>query len=364
MSMDISVYLADQNPQRDRSLGITNVTDLILRGLVAHEGIQLETICSRSSYSLNDDRIRQTVLPFPTDNMITRLLADNIHVFASKAKPDLFFYPKGFLPLLFKSRQPCVGIVHDTILLWSNDNYPEERSRINYRYWIENLKRSVARFDLILTVSEFSRRSILECADRLSINAPDIVVTYNAVPGEFSGMTSDKNDYVVHLASRAPHKKTAWLVEEWIRALDSGRDLPRLILIGSLPDGVQGPVDRQIGIEALSFLPPDQYRRKIAAARALILPSEIEGFGLPALESYLLGTPVCYVAETAVDEILGMPEKTGCFSLSDSATLFSALESVIALPRDEIWKTAKRLGDTYNPVKYTDRIADILRYFV
>ena len=30
-------------------------------------------------------------------------------------------------------------------------------------------------------------------------------------------------------------------------------------------------------------------------ARALILPSEIEGFGLPALEAYYLGTPVCFV---------------------------------------------------------------------
>ena len=37
----------------------------------------------------------------------------------------------------------------------------------------------------------------------------------------------------------------------------------------------------------------------------LLLPSEIEGFGLPALEAYYLSTPVVYVRGTAVEEILG-----------------------------------------------------------
>ena len=59
-------------------------------------------------------------------------------------------------------------------------------------------------------------------------------------------------------------------------------------------------------------LPTQDLQDLIAKARALLLPSEIEGFGIPAVEAYQLGTPVAYVRDTAVDEIVG-PDSPGGF---------------------------------------------------
>ena len=49
------------------------------------------------------------------------------------------------------------------------DRYPQARSGAAYFYWLGVLKRSIARFDLILTVSEFSKTGIEEFCGRYSI---------------------------------------------------------------------------------------------------------------------------------------------------------------------------------------------------
>ncbi len=362
--MNISVYLADQNPHRDRSLGITNMTAVLLRHMLEYDNLRLEAISSRSSYSLDDDRIRQTQLPWRSDRMIGRLLADNLHPLFKQTKPNLWLYPKGFLPFLRRPAQPCVGFIHDTILLWSLDRYPEARSMINYGYWVKNLRRSVARFDLILTVSESAKSQILAFCERFNVKCPPLEVVYES-PGEVNIPSNiEQSDCVVHLASRAPHKRTAWLVDEWRAALKRGKDLPRLLLIGSLPQGYEKLIESVNGIEKSHYLRDDDYRRTIASARALILPSEIEGFGLPALEAYMLGTPVCYVEGTAVDEILAMPGNTGCFSLSSSESLFAALDAVLSLETAEIHETGARLKKEYAANRFAKRVVKVICDFV
>ena len=79
------------------------------------------------------------------------------------------------------------------------------------------------------------------------------------------------------------------------------------------------------------FLEDSALQTAYREARALILPSEIEGFGLPALEAYYLGTPVCFIENTSVEEILRIATDKGSFSLEAKQTLFSALEEVMAI---------------------------------
>lgn len=361
MIMNISVYLADQNPHRDRSMGISNMTDVLLKEMICHKDLRLETICSRSSYSLPDDRILRTELPWRSDWIPGRLSADNLHPLFAKSDPDLWLYPKGYLPYLRRPSRPCVGIVHDTILLWSYDKYPEERSRLNYGYWLSNLKRSISGFDRILTVSGSAEAQIKELCARFDIQPPPIDLVYES-PGDIE-MPSDveQSDYLVHIASRAPHKRTAWLIGQWLRELKRGADLPRLLLLGSLPGGCAELIESIDGIEKLPYLDEEKYRRTIAAARALIFPSEIEGFGLPALEAYLLGTPVCYVSGTAVEEVLGMPGHIGAFTLKSPESLFAALDQVCSMEPTLLDETASRLRMQYQPDIFADSVAAILR---
>jgi glycosyltransferase involved in cell wall biosynthesis len=193
----------------------------------------------------------------------------------------------------------------------------------------------VRKFDLIITVSEFSKRSILEFADRYRIEAPPIYVTYQGstiLPSVNSDRSS--RNYVLHFASKAPHKKTNWLLQEWGRLQASGVSLPPLRLIGDLDFAGRAVAEGLRNIVASEFVDRQEIGNTIGNALALILPSEIEGFGLPALEAYYCETPVVYVAGTAVEEVLGLSAPGG-FRLDDNS--FSvALHEALALDTSKI----------------------------
>jgi glycosyltransferase involved in cell wall biosynthesis len=96
-------------------------------------------------------------------------------------------------------------------------------------------------------------------------------------------------------------------------------------------------------------------------ARALILPSEIEGFGLPALEAYYLGTPVCYVRNTSVEEILAVATSKGGFSLDSSESLHHALAEVMAMDHDEVRTCGLKLREFYTAEKVAKRMLSVFR---
>ncbi len=211
-----------------------------------------------------------------------------------------------------------------------------------HSYWIGVLKHSIKKLDLILTVSEFSRRGILEFCERYRLKPPPIIVTYEGteVLSERLENPKEKKDYVVHLASTLPHKKTQWLIKRWSVLQKEIADLPTLRLIGRAASNFDLTTLRNVEVD--EFLSQPDLEAVIAAARALILPSEIEGFGLPALESFYLRTPVAYVKGTAVEEILGTGTPGG-FDLNDDVSFASALQAALAMSPHSIESKASEL---------------------
>ena len=65
---------------------------------------------------------------------------------------------------------------------------------------------------------------------------------------------------------------------------------------------------RDAGTEHLvhwtGFVPDEELRPLLAGATALLLPSEAEGFGLPAVEAAACGTPVIATVESPLPELL------------------------------------------------------------
>ena len=107
------------------------------------------------------------------------------------------------------------------------------------------------------------------------------------------------------------------------------------------------------------FLEDQALQAAYRGARALILPSEIEGFGLPALEAYYLGTPVCFVKDTSVEEVLAVATGKGSFRLDSPDSLFSALEEVMAMTADEIRACGLKLRGTYASDKVCERMVKV-----
>ena len=355
----ITFYCADQNPHRDRSRGITNYTASLLRHLQETGELQMEVIVSKSSPPLLDG-IPHRRLPFRTDHLPGRLVADHLHPFLAtqrrrSTKNVVWHYPKGFLPFGMQARAPRVGTLHDMILPFYAERYPASRPAMDFRYWLSLNKWSIARFDLIMTVSEFSRTAILEFCARHTIRCPPMIVTYQGVDIGDAASTlvpgkQEKDGSVLHLASRLPHKGTGWLLRQWLRLEETAwEDLPPLRLVGEVDEETQRLL---AGVRTARLEPPLPRREMLATlarASALVLPSEIEGFGLPALEAYAVGTPVAYVRGTAVEEILGggLP---GAFTMNEADgtdSLRAALGEILSMTPGEIARTAATLDERF-----------------
>jgi glycosyltransferase involved in cell wall biosynthesis len=114
-----------------------------------------------------------------------------------------------------------------------------------------------------------------------------------------------------------------------------------LLLVGTLSEDVfHGNVDEiratvlAAGTEALvhwtGFVPDDELRHLHSGATALVLVSEAEGFGLPAVEAAACGTPVIATVESPLPELLaggGFFVKPG-----DTAALADAMVRLLSEP--------------------------------
>ena len=359
----VLAYLADQNPGHDRSYGISRMSQVVLESLHAGGRIDVEAIVSRTSQRLDIDTNSTAVLPWGTRLKSVRLLTDHLHplFLLHRGTPDIHYFPKGYLPLLHNYCKPSVVTIHDTIIQYDFDHYRTWRKGWEYRYWEWMLKHTLRKADRILTVSESAKRQVLNFMDRHGIPSKEITVTYEPCLYESipQPLEPNKMNYVMHLASSEPHKRTAHLIRWWHEAELAGQSLPILHLIGSVPTEVSALLASSHCIVKQPFLEESALQAAYLGARALILPSEIEGFGLPALEAYYLGTPVCFVKGTSVEEVLSVVTDKGGFSLDNPDSLWQALSEVMAMTSDQIHTYGLKLRETYAAEKVAARMVSI-----
>lgn len=362
--LKVTTYLADQNPGHDRSFGISRMSQVVLGALQKTGEVSVETITSKTSQQ-PPESISTRLLPWGTRNKMIRLLTDHLHPLFERGDSScgIYYFPKGYLPWASHFARPSAVTIHDTIIQYDEDHYPKWRKSKDYAYWAWMLKHTLRKADLVLTVSESSKEQILRFMKRHGIPDKKITVTYEPCLYEEipQPVTPVKNDYVVHLSSREPHKRTAQLVRWWIDAERQGRILPTLHLIGTLPAESVPLVAGAKTLFKRPFLEDSELREAYTAARALILPSEIEGFGLPALEAYYLGTPVCHVEGTSVGEVLSVATSKGRFSLDQPESLFAALDEVMAMSPDEIYQCGIALREAYAADKVANRMVEAFR---
>jgi len=249
--------------------------------------------------------------------------------------------------------------MHDAIIQHYADHYPETRTPRAFRYWIRVMKNSLRRLDSVITVSQHAKSQLQQFCDRYQIKSPPIHVTYESSSWEqHRSRRWLKRDEVIHLASSAPHKMTNRLLALWQELQRAGRELPLLRLVGSVDDRGKRTISELQHVSIVSPLDDESLVEAVGSARALLLPSEVEGFGLPALESYYVGTPVCYVAGTSVDEVVTEAGQFGSFELADSASLHQALQSALGKSSDQIELITDSLFERFSNQRYADRVIE------
>ena len=240
------------------------------------------------------------------------------------ARPDLFHAPHYVVPLAPPRR--TVVTIHDLMHL-SRAEHASPLKRIYARAMIGRAVRSAAR---IVTVSETARG---ELVGAFPSAAEKTVVIPNGVGGEFFEAVPDAGGapYLLFLGNDKPHKNLDGLLAAFalLRAAH-----PRLrLLLAGVPPGKRSAS----GVEPLGYVADAELPPLVAGARALVLPSFAEGFGLPVLEAQAAGTPV------ACSDIPVLRETSG-----DAAVFFdphapeSIARTVAALLRDEAERSRVR----------------------
>ncbi|NKF21891.1 glycosyltransferase family 4 protein [Solimonas marina] len=244
-------------------------------------------------------------------------------------QPDSLAISPGYNAPFF-SLNRYVLTVHDLNHLDLPDN-SDWRKRLYYRLILRRACRKAAK---VLTVSEFSRRRIIDWA---GTSEDQVICVGNGVSeiflqGEQNDVSRPADDgFLFCVGNRKKHKNEKMA----IAALAALQEYPRLQLIfsGSPSDELLREAVRLNVAPRIQFtgkLSEEQLRDYYCRAAVLVFPSRYEGFGLPAVEAMAVGCPVIASNTTALGEIVG---GAGALILPDQPwTLVSSLKVILNSP--------------------------------
>ena len=238
----------------------------------------------------------------------------------SAAKPDLFHAPHYVVPLFPPSA--TVVTVHDLMHL-TRPEHAAPAKRAYARWMIGRALRLAAK---VIVVSEATKKEILAFGPEL---AGKVVVIPNGVREDFfEGQEEEAHSrepaalpYLLFLGNDKPHKNLDGLLAAWpcVRVAH-----PALSLVLA---GVEPGRTLPEGAKAVGFVPEADVPALLAGARALVLPSFAEGFGLPVLEAQAAGTPVACSDLPALREAAG--DAAVFFDPQDVASMATALTALL-----------------------------------
>jgi glycosyltransferase involved in cell wall biosynthesis len=157
---------------------------------------------------------------------------------------------------------------------------------------------------------------------------------------------------ILFLGTLEPRKNVATLLDAYEHLLARRPDAPPLVLAGGQPPEAAALVARARRaplagrVELTGYVPPDERQALFHRALVFVLPSHLEGFGLPAVEAMVAGVPVVVANRGALPEVVG--DAGLLVDPTDPAALAAALDQLIADPArraDMIargWRQAQR----------------------
>jgi glycosyltransferase involved in cell wall biosynthesis len=212
------------------------------------------------------------------------------------------------IPLVTTIHHP---ITRDREIALAHAPTPGHRLLIKRWYhFVAMQKRVVRRLRHVVTVSECSRRDI---ANAFGIDAGRIRVVPNGIDTEVfrpePGIARNPWQLVTTASADQPLKGTQHLIPAFATLC---RRFPRLRLtfVGQpRPGGATEALIRACGVgERIRFLhglSGDEFRHLYASSAVAVIPSEYEGFGLPAGEAMACGVPVVSTDGGALPEVVG-----------------------------------------------------------
>lgn len=284
--------------------------------------------------------VRWQAVPIGDGPPLRRALAERRHLARTLRTLQANVFDHAFLPLPHIELPSCLT-VHDTRAADGLSRWPRWLARAV-------LRSACARAAVVIAPSQWTADRITQLAPAARTRVvPNGVELPHGQPALFAPLPP--NGYLLHAGHLEPRKNLAILVQA-LRLLAPAQR-PQLWLAGrdagSLPK-LRHLAAADVELRSLGAVTDGELAQLYAHARAVVMPSCYEGFGLPVLEALAHGRPVLASALTALPEVLGncgtlLPANDAAAwakAIADTATRGLALASHRARAAEFGWSAA------------------------
>ena len=275
----------------------------------------------------------------------------------SSADLDCLIFPTlySYVPVFTRAKK--VLIIHDVIAERLPQHvFPNQTGRM---WWRLKSELARAQADRIVTVSEYSRRALIAEfgleADRVKVvgEAPDPIfrplaeaalpaaVTSQGVTGQaVTGQGVKRHGRLLtYVGGFGPHKNLSRLLDAFEKLTAQPRfDDLLLVLVGDYETDPfysgYGELRKRLAGSAIEqrvifpgFLPDEDLVQLLNCSSLVVLPSLMEGFGLPGVEAAACGIPVVATEQSPLKELLG--DGVLAFDPYDAGALQRSIERVL-----------------------------------
>jgi glycosyltransferase involved in cell wall biosynthesis len=208
-------------------------------------------------------------------------------------------------PLLIPTRRAArVVTIHDLDFL----DHPERTRNEIRRDYADLASWHARRADAIVAVSRFTAEEVVT---RFGVKRERITVCSPGAPPWPPRPSAVGDGPILFMGTLEPRKNVGALLGAYARLLFMLPTVPKLVLAGGAPPAAAAWLDAITKpplaghVEHLGYVAPEQRYDLYAKASMLVLPSHLEGFGLPVLEAMTVGVPVIISRRGALPEVAG-----------------------------------------------------------
>ena len=245
-------------------------------------------------------------------------------ILAARQNLDVLFSPVDSVPLWLSCAS--VMVIQNLLYFHSAEARPmadiqKRKFHTKVRLWYYNLtvKRSAQKADRIVTVSQNAKKEIVE---NLDIDGSKISVVYHGVGSGFAAR-SESNDtreslsrrykidreYILYVGALVPYKNIEGLLEAFSQVKNR---MCKLVIAGADFYGYEAhlrTVAEHLNIsdrvQFIGYVPYEELPELYENAKASVLLSLCESFGLPVIEAMACGCPVICSNVSTLPEIAG-----------------------------------------------------------
>ena len=237
----------------------------------------------------------------------------SLHRAAVALNLDILHDPCGIAPFMLpapRRKYKRVVTIHDAISLVTPEVQPLA-TRMIFKTLIPATRHSA---DAIITVSQAAADDLVQYAH---LPASKITVTPNGVDPAMQLSDEDirsaldslaiDGSYILYVGNLAPRKNLSPVIDAFDKVRNLGQDV-KLVIVGAKNWRANDIISKAKHLDSVIFtgyVDEPSLHALYYGATLLAFPTLYEGFGLPALEAMVHGTPVLASTASSLPEIVG-----------------------------------------------------------